>query len=193
MARAFFASFVIHASVLGAFLWFAVGGEPPGAEPCIQLCCSGSLEAESPTLENVLRATGEKSAEKQVAMLETLLDRAAAFPRANVEAINDKFRREHKLPQRICHPVRLVELAALDIDSIVPYYRVAEREGGKFFQELWVDKTGNYLVGSQKPVNQMTLQEQLLLKAFELTNGNPVFRQLRDTAIGLAEQKSKKN
>lgn len=192
MGKAFLVSFLIHISVLAVLFFATSGGGGRALEDDIQLRCAGMIEVDSPTFENVFRNVQKASGDNQLAFLETLLNRAQFIPEQNIREINQKVRQDYQLADRVYRPVREVEIGALDVHSIVPFYRTIDRDGHRFFQELWVDKAGNFMVGKEKPLAQTTLQEQILLKAFELTGRNAVFEQLRDTAIGLAEQKSRK-
>jgi len=82
----------------------------------------------------------------------------------------------------------------MDYISVIPYYRIVNKNGQEYFQELLVDKNGKYIINPNNPeklASKMTFTEKLRLTAFQLTSKNKTLQNIRNTAISIAEEKLK--
>ncbi|NQU22861.1 MAG: hypothetical protein HQ567_16410 [Candidatus Nealsonbacteria bacterium] len=105
--------------------------------------------------------------------LEELMEVAETFPKAHVDEIAAKLRREHGIEGSPQRPVK---------------YSIVEKEGKEYLQ-VFVLADGEYVFSYEKPVEEMTSDEKRLLRYQSLADKSPLFRSLYDTALGIADKK----
>ncbi len=108
------------------------------------------------------------------------------IPAQDVKQIAAKLRADYGVDEHAYEPLREAKDArGVDVDHSVAYYRLATRDGQQWFQELVLDRKGNYLVVSEKPEAQMDFADKVKLRVF----ANPAMSSVRNLALGLVEQK----
>jgi hypothetical protein len=63
---------------------------------------------------------------------------------------------------------------------------MATKAGNRVFQELLLDRQGNYLVMSEKPEAKMDLADKMRIRFF----ANPAMSSIRNLTLGLVEKKA---
>ena len=106
---------------------------------------------------------------------------AERIPKEHLEEIDEMVRSNYGIKERTYAPLEEVEFLKRE-DSAVPYFRVVERDGESYFQELSVNEFGEFIIAREILESEMEFNDKKNLKIYQITE--PI-SQIRNTALSI--------
>jgi hypothetical protein len=135
-------------------------------------------------LDQKIKYFQKRSKRRNIDSLEELTKRSESLPKEDLRGAVNYVQRSLNLEPIEYSPVNLVDNFP-DINKVVVFYRIIGRENKRYFQEILVDKEGNYLVNSEILEEEMSEEDKMNHKIFEITEKNPNLRAMRNNALDI--------
>ncbi|MGA2034179.1 MAG: hypothetical protein ABSG68_18195 [Thermoguttaceae bacterium] len=133
-------------------------------------------------LEDAIHGPGARRIES----LQQSVAEAEKMPLENLSEITNKLRADYGVQDHAYEPKHEAKDGTqVDLDHSVVFYRLVTKDGKRCFQELALDRDGNYLVVSEKDESSMDMGDKAKLQVFS----NPVLSSIRNIALGIVEKK----